>query len=112
MAQDLGLKYSPLSPYEVLQTPAISPAELFTAMQLSRTIDLYYNSHAWQSVSRGLISRDPEFLPSFAAYLKEMMVLDSSLSLERRGVILYEFCKLHYPYAVADVSIAWIRAGL
>lgn len=112
MAQDLGLKYSPLSPYEVLQTPAISPAELFTAMQLSRTIDLYYNSHAWQSVSRGLISRDPEFLPSFAAYLKEMMVLDSSLSLERRGVILYEFCKLHYPDAVADVSIAWIRAGL
>ena len=39
------------------------------------------------------------------------MVLDSPLSLERRGVILYEYCKSNYPEMLTDVSIAWIEAG-
>ena len=39
------------------------------------------------------------------------MVLDSPLSLERRGVILYEYCKVHHPQHVTEVSIAWIEAG-
>jgi hypothetical protein len=112
MAPSLGLKYSPLPPYEVLQTPAMTPDELSKAMQLSRTVDLYYNCEAWQTVIRDLICSNPEFLPSFTDYLKKMMVLDSPVSLERRGVILYEYCKAHYPDAVADVSLAWIRAGL
>lgn len=112
MAPSLGLKYSPLPPYEVLQTPAMTPDELSKAMQLSRTVDLYYNCEAWQTLIRDLICSNPEFLPSFTDYLKKMMVLDSPVSLERRGVILYEYCKAHYPDAVADVSLAWIRAGL
>jgi hypothetical protein len=40
-----------------------------------------------------------------------MMVLDSPISLERRGVILYEYCRTNYPEHVCDVSIAWILAG-
>ena len=39
------------------------------------------------------------------------MVLDSPLSMERRGMILYEYCLKHYPDNVIDVSIAWIEAG-
>ena len=39
------------------------------------------------------------------------MVLDSPLGLERRGVILYEYCKSNYPHYLEDVSIAWIEAG-
>ena len=31
------------------------------------------------------------------------------LSLERRGLILYDFCKNHYPDYVTQVSIAWMR---
>ena len=111
-AHELGLKYSPLPPYEVLQTTAMSPDELSRAMELSRTIDLYYNCQAWQTVTRGLICSNQEFLPAFMEYLKEMMVLDSPISLERRGVILYEYCKKNYPQTVDDVSLAWIQAGL
>ena len=111
-AHELGLKYSPLPPYEVLQTTVMSPEELSRAMQLSRTIDLYYNCEAWQAVIRRLICSDQEFLPAFTAYLKEMMVLDSPVSLERRGVILYEYCKEHYPEMLSEVSVAWILAGL
>ena len=39
------------------------------------------------------------------------MVLDSPLSLERRGVILYEYCREHHPDMLTDISIAWIEAG-
>lgn len=110
-ANNNGLRYSPLPPYEVMRTPAMSPDELRTAMQLSRTIDLYYNAEPWQKVIRELICSDEDFLLAFTKHLKEMMVLDSPISLERRGVILYEYCRTNYPEHVCDVSIAWIQAG-
>lgn len=110
-APQKGLKYSPLPPYEVLQTPAITPSELRTAMQISRTIDLYYNSSVWQKLIREMICSDESFLMNFTIYLRDMMVLDSPVSLERRGAILYEYCKQHYPEKLIDVSIAWIIAG-
>lgn len=110
-ANNNGLRYSPLPPYEVMRTPAMSPDELRTAMQLSRTIDLYYNAEPWQKVIRELICRDKNFLLAFTKHLKEMMVLDSPISMERRGVILYEYCRSHYPERLCDVSIAWIQGG-
>lgn len=110
-ADDMGLRYSPLPPYEILQTPAISPTQLRTAMQISRVVDLYYNSTAWQEIFRELISCDQTFLMHFTEHLRDMMILESPVSLERRGVILYEYCKEEYPEKLADVSIAWIMAG-
>jgi hypothetical protein len=110
-ASQLGLRFSPLPPYEVLRTSSMSPSELRLAMQFSRTIDLYYNSDPWQEVFRELVCSHPEFLTAFTAHLRESMVLDSPVSLERRGVILYEYCRAHYPEHVCDVSIAWILAG-
>ena len=110
-ADSLGIKFSPLPPYEVLKTPVMTPSELGTAMQLSRTIDLYYNSEAWQKVFRSLVCSYVDFLPAFTRHLKEMMVLDSPVSLERRGVILYEYCRSHHPERLSDVSIAWIQGG-
>ena len=110
-AKDLGLKYSPLPPYEILQTPAMSPYELKTAMQMSRMLDFYYNAPAWQKVVRDLICSDSSFIEDFTAYLDKIKVMESPLSLERRGVILYEYCKAHYADMLAEVSIAWIEAG-
>jgi hypothetical protein len=110
-ASQLGLRFSPLPPYEVLRTSSMSPSELRLAMQFSRTIDLYYNSDPWQEVFRELVCSHPEFLTAFTTHLRESMVLDSPVSLERRGVILYEYCRAHYPEHVCDVSIAWILAG-
>ena len=47
-AEELGICYSPLPPYEVLQTREISIEQLQTARQLSRLLDNYYNTEAWQ----------------------------------------------------------------
>ena len=111
-AVDKGIKYSRLPPYEVLMTPSISPSELRTAMHISRMIDLYYNSAPWQKLAGQLILRYPGFLMMFTGYLKDNQVLDSPVSLERRGMILYEYCRTHYPEMLTEIAIAWIEAGL
>lgn len=110
-AKELGLRYSPLPPYEIMQTSCMSPWDLKTAMQVSRMIDFYYNAPTWQGVTRALIADDGSFIRAFTKHLEQIMVLDSPLSLERRGVILYEYCKVHHPQHVTEVSIAWIEAG-
>ena len=74
-------------------------------------VDLYYNSPVWQSVTRDLISSNEGFIMAFTTHLGDIMVLDSPLSLERRGVILYEYCKEHHPHMLTEVSVAWIEAG-
>lgn len=111
LALDKGMKFSPMPPYEILQTPAITPKELKIAMNLSRTVDLYYNSPIWQDTTRRLVCNNPDFLMKFTKHLTDKMVLDSPVSVERRGVILYEYCKENIPDKTADVSIAWIKAG-
>ena len=101
-APELGIRFSPLPPYEVLQTNEITPDELQTARLLSRLLDGFYNTPAWQSVTRSLIVEKENFLPLFLDYLTRLHVIDQPLSLERRGILLYDFCKGHYPdYATA-----------
>ena len=52
------------------------------------------------------------FLMDFLNHLDTHSWIDQPLSLERRGVILYEFCKEQYPDYLLDITIAWIEAGL
>ena len=111
-AAELGPCFSPYPPYEVLQTREISANELQTARQLSRLLDGYYNVKAWQEVMRSLMLEHPEFLISFLNHLAEHNWIEQPMSLERRGVILYEYCKSNYPHHQDNVTVAWIEAGL
>ncbi|WP_458410058.1 DUF4080 domain-containing protein [Bacteroides congonensis] len=111
-AEELGIQYSPLPPYEVLQTREISVDELQTAHYLSRLLDGFYNTPTWQSITRTLILENPSFLHEFLNHLVQTDVIDTPLSLERRGLILYDFCKSKYPDYLTQVSIAWIEAGM
>ena len=111
-AEELGIKYSPLPPYEVLQTHEISVSELQTARQLSRLLDGFYNTPAWQALTRELILNDEQFLHRFLAYLTKANLIDQPMSLEERGLILYEFCKQNYPEYQIQAAIAWIEAGM
>ena len=111
-AEELGIKYSPLPPYEVLQTHEISVSELQTARQLSRLLDGFYNTPAWQTLTRELILNDEQFLHRFLAYLTKANLIDQPMSLEKRGLILYEFCKQNYLEYQIQAAIAWIEAGM
>lgn len=111
-ADELGIRYAPLPPYEVLQTREISVDELQTARYLSRLLDGFYNTPAWQSITRKLMLENEHFLNDFLNHLIQIGVIDQPLSLERRGIILYDFCKKQYPDYQMLVSIAWIEAGM
>lgn len=111
-AEELGIQYSPLPPYEVLQTREISVDELQTAHYLSRLLDGFYNTPTWQNITRMLILENPHFLHELLDHLVQADIIDTPLSLERRGLILYNFCKNYYPDYLTQVSIAWIEAGM
>lgn len=111
-AKELGICYSPMPPYEVLKTNEISIDELKTAMHLSRMLDGYYNTEAWRIITRELIINEPKFIYTFLNHLESINVIEQPLSLEKRGIILYEFCKQHYPSYITKTSIAWIEAGM
>lgn len=44
--------------------------------------------------------------------MEERELLEQPLSLERRGMLLYEFCEGRYPMFLTDISVAWIVAGI
>ena len=111
-ANELGIQYSPMPPYEVLRTEDITPEELQVARRLSRLLDAFYNTPAWQSLTRELILNDTTFLHHFLDYLTEANLIDQPMSLEKRGLILYEYCKKHRPDYQIKASIAWIEAGM
>ena len=111
-AEELGIRYSPLPPYEVLQTNEISVNELQTARQLSRLLDGFYNTTAWQAITRKLILDDNDFLRRFLEFLIDKNLIDQPMSLEKRGLVLYEFRSMHYPAYKIMVTIAWIEAGM
>ncbi len=111
-AEKLGIRYSPLPPYEVLETASITSAQLQEARRLSRLLDAYYNTPAWQALTRQLIVREDDFLTRFLTYLTAHNYIDQPMSLERRGELLYLFCRTHYPAYVTQATVAWIEAGM
>ena len=111
-ANELGIQYAPMPPYEVLRTENITPEELQVARRLSRLLDAFYNTPAWQSLTRELILDNDTFLYHFLNYLTETNLIDQPMSLEKRGLVLYEYCKKHRPDYQIKASIAWIEAGM
>ena len=111
-AEELGIRYSPLTPYEVLQTDEITTDELQVARRLSRLLDAFYNTPAWQSLTRELILKEDGFLHHFLDYLTEANLIDQPMSLEKRGLVLYLYIKEHHPAYLTQASIAWIEAGM
>lgn len=111
-AENLGIKYSPAPPYEVLETREISCNELQEARLLSRLLDGYYNTNAWIDVTRFMILNEEDFLRNFLEFLTHHHYIEYPMSLERRGELLYQFCKENYPQHTDRISMAWIDAGM
>ena len=111
-AEELGIRYSPLPPYEVLQTNEITTGELQVARRLSRLLDAFYNTPAWQNLTRQLILKEDGFLHHFLDYLTKGNLIDNPMSLEKRGLVLYQYIKEYYPIYLTDASVAWIEAGM
>lgn len=72
-ADELGIQYSPLPPYEVLQTREITVDELQTAHYLSRLLDGFYNTPTWRNITRILILENPHFIHDLLDHLSGQM---------------------------------------
>lgn len=110
-ATELGIRYSPTPPYEVLQTPHISCAELNRAMTLSRILDLWYNDSKWQEPFREIFSSRQ----TLSLLIEELHMTDyilQPLSLENKGLLLYRFCMKHVPQKAPLISLQWVKNGL
>lgn len=111
-AMELGLKYSPLSPYEVLKSSHISILELHEAMVLSRVLDFYYNSVSWNYFFKNMLCKESEFLQKIIAYFIEKDCYNQPLSQEKQGMIMHEFLSDKYSKYLVDFKIEWIKNGL
>ena len=107
-----GLVYSPYPPYEVLKTDAISPEELQVARKFSKILDMFYNTKAFRNITTSLFMASPDSLSLLLGWLDSKDIFDKPLSLESRGRLFYDFCRVYYPALCTDVTLAWIRAGL
>lgn len=112
MRKNSEIIYSPLPPYEVMHTNSISYSELQEARRLSRAIDIYYNCTVWQKTTRELIAADSDFMCKITAHLTSIDMIDKPMSQERRGIVLYEYCKEHYPSYLLNITVDWIMGGL
>ncbi|MFR9524141.1 MAG: DUF4080 domain-containing protein [Rikenellaceae bacterium] len=112
-ASQLGIRYASSPPYEVLQTPSMSIVELNRARLLSKLLDKFYNAKGWQQVTRQIINENADFLSLFLDYLLGVELLEKPLSLEKRGSLLYHFCREKLGGRYTDqISIAWIENGI
>ncbi len=112
-SEELGIKYNPQPPYEVLETPAISLLELDRARLLSKLIDKFYNAKGWQNITRRLINDSPDFLGSFLDYLAATELLEKPIGLAKCGSLLFDFCtNWRGGDYLDDISLEWIKNGL
>ncbi len=112
IAADRAIKHAPIPPYEVMETGWISYSELQEARRLSRVLDIYYNSSNWQKSFGELALSSSDFLSKFTSYITSLGMIDTPLSQERRGILLYDYCIEHHPKAIKSVTIDWLKCGL
>jgi radical SAM superfamily enzyme YgiQ (UPF0313 family) len=111
-AEALGVVYSPVPPYEVLKTREMNVDDIQTGRQLSRLLDFYYNARAWQGITMRLIREKSAFLSLFLEWMRRGEYLEQPLSVEKRGLLLYEFIAGSCPVYVGPMAEAWLAAGL
>lgn len=111
-AEAYGLKYSPVPPYEVLQTPSISYSELNKSMVLSRILDFWYNDSKWRIPFVRIFSQNIGLLMLMIDKLSETDFVSQPLGIEGKGLMLYEFCLEYSPENANYVALQWVRNGL
>lgn len=107
-----GIKFAIDPPYEVLETPHITLGELNKSRLLSKLLDKFYNAKGWQEITRSLINEIDDFLDNFLEFMIDSGLLEQPLSLEKRGSLLYYYCKTHYPHYLQSISLQWIKNGM
>ena len=88
-----NIKYSPLPPYEVLETNNISYYELNKAVVLSKILDRWYNNSIWRDILVLYINNSLEKLADLVESLSKTDFAYKSYSQEYLSLLLFNFIK-------------------
>ncbi len=107
-----GIRFSPIPPYEVLETDSITYKELLKCKVLSKIIEYWYNGPEWRECFRFLVNGDRNFLEELLEELSNGPFYETLHSFESKSMLLYRFCKNAYPQFVDRISLNWLNCGL
>ncbi|MDP6042477.1 MAG: DUF4080 domain-containing protein [Candidatus Latescibacteria bacterium] len=111
-AEGYGLKHAPDPPYETLETPEMSSAEVQTTVQLSRIVDRFFNQPVLQPAVIAAVEQDARFYIHFLDFLKEETDPAPPMSLKRRAGFLYRYLMERDEAAAELVAFHWLLAGM
>ena len=108
-----GIIYSPMPPYDVMQTEIFSASEILYARKLSRVLDLFHNHAALREVFRKLELFSGADVRRFLDFMLEQQTDLKQLSdLKKRVIYLVEFLKKYPSDAAAfEISKVWLAQG-
>lgn len=110
-AESYGLIYNSAPPYEVLETPCMSFADLNEVRLLSRGIDAFYNDPALREPTRQAILSEPNFLNQIAHLTVDSRGEPVPASRKRRFTLMHNALSAA-PQIQAQLQYAWMREGL
>ena len=111
-AEELGLRYSPRPPYEIMSTPAISYNELRRAMILSRLLDIYFNHSPLRDLFRDIALKGFETFQQVVDFFDKDSGQLFFLSLENKAKKLFAFIKEYTPELIKPFQRVWIENGI
>ncbi|MBQ3175150.1 MAG: DUF4080 domain-containing protein [Bacteroidales bacterium] len=107
-----GISFSPEPPYEVLKSDSLSYKETVLCKVLSKIIEYWYNDSSWRSTFRKIVISDERFLEDMLMELFASPFHETLHSFESKSMLLYLFCKKHYPEYTDHIVLNWVMCGL
>ncbi|MBO7742513.1 MAG: DUF4080 domain-containing protein, partial [Victivallales bacterium] len=114
-AWECGIRFSPLSPYDVIATPSLSAEDILRMRLLSRMVDCWYNSPELQAPFAAMVESSEGFLEEFLnfAALKYAFDAGPAPALRHRFLWLHEYMEANSAPEAAREALAlqWLRCA-
>ncbi|MDO9680797.1 MAG: DUF4080 domain-containing protein [Bacteroidales bacterium] len=109
-ASEYGICFSPLPPYEVLQTSHISFDELIKADTLSKILEIFFNGKILKESFVKLCNENKNFLELIIEYY-DNTIFDYNSGAEKKALLLWNFCQSHFKSSQEYIVKEWVCSG-
>jgi len=107
-----GIRYSSVPDYKVLETSSVNSMDLYRLSILSKIIDQWYNKGYFKNFLFKVAPANKNFINDFLSYILDKTSLDNTISPEKRGSILYNFCLKNHSDLTPLIKECWNEQGL
>jgi len=103
---------APEPPYEVLQTAAMSVADLMKAKKLSNIVDWFYNAPELKQPLAAANAQISHFFGKFLDFCGDFAGSENASALENRFRTFEKFLRRHKPDLLPKLGYEWLKWGL